>query len=87
MSKANTPEEEEPTKPVLPTLNDLMARLDALAAQNQELAKKVVDAEKKVEERKTYTEGRQPIDEMRGFLPKREPVVTTLPNGTKRVDF
>ena len=54
----------------------LQAQLAAVQGQ--------LDAEQA--KKQAYTIGKQPLDEMVG-APKREPVVSKLPNGTKRVDF
>lgn len=46
-----------------------------------------LDQEKAKNDAKSFTVGKTPFDEMLGFVPQRDPVVSTLANGTKRVDF
>lgn len=70
---------------VEPTLADVLKRLAELeekgAAKDREIS--VLKAEK---DKYARTEGRQPIDDMID-APVREPQVSKLPNGTRRVDF
>jgi len=66
------------------TLAQILERLNGLDARNKELERQLADAKR---DRKTYTEGKQPIDEMIG-APRREPrMVPMLNPETKRVDF
>lgn len=59
----------------------LEERLKSLEAQLE------AEKDKNQARSQSYTIGKQPLDELVGFVPKRDPVVTKLPNGTKRVDF
>lgn len=72
--------------PENPLLKQILERMSALEAQVAEKDKTIQELQEEAKQPKTYTAGKQPIDEMIGHIPQRAPITTTSPNGTKRTD-
>ncbi len=68
-------------KPQEPQTEDPLKRIAELEA--------ALETEKAKNQRTPMatTLGKQPLDEFAGYVPKRDPVVSKMLNGTKRVDF
>ena len=64
-----------------------MSKESDILAELKEQLREALDANQALKEARGFTLGKQPIDEVRGFVPQREPKVSITLNGTKRVDF